>query len=723
MSRSTSRLVNLGLLTAALAGGLGLFLTRNTPTSAEVQARENHVFPFFRSEELQEIELSSLRDTKLQTKIRRDPRAEEQLGFLLGASGEISADPTQVSELLRALEFATWLRRIPEEEARPAEWGLQSPELEVKLRFNSNQAQLQIGAPAEVPPNSYYVRVQSGDGVPRFGVVSGQFITRLREDQRALRGRLLFPYAKSELRRFELERPDGKLDWTADERGFRLGEARLRAEREATDLVLFQLARVQLSQFLEDEEAEQLLERSPDTLKIRQIPERGAPVEVWLGAPCPAHPELIVAQRRAPEPLSGCVSRGVLPGLDVSPNTLISLTLSPLRADELDHLLLETRSGKLDLLRRGSAFELTTSTTRAVPLELGNDYLNAWTKTLGELSTEPLPTRPPDGTVTLAGPLESTANADAEERAAHFKLRFWDEKRSFVVEREDDGARLHFTEEQAWFLRGDTSWSQPRELLELEEKNVREIVARVNGQTTILSRGEDGLELASPRGHSLDAHLSGEWLRALRHVHVQSWLPSSSNVSRETQGELELNVEENGQLRKILLGFGPRTHGGVLAWSSETETKFVLPLSFVRLFQTQLIDRSAFLIDAKRVQYLELSAGELETRFQRRGERLERTSPTSSLDLTSQLEEALLGLLPRAAAHPGPARAEEGFARPSLILRGTQLDAEGKSSSFEIRLGALTLFQSHEVHFARTPRIDATFYLDRAAVHELLDLL
>lgn len=730
MTRIRAHLSTVFLVCLALGLGLLLVLEQSEPSSSEKLARQNNVFEFFRGEELSAVVIDEKGSSLGGVRLRKDEASADRDAYFLGKDGNVLADPASVGELLGALEFATWGRRIEEADVDLDGFGLRSPQLEVHLQFGGRSSRLLIGQAAPAPTETFYARVQGPSGSTSTGVVPKKLVDQLLREQRSFRGRLLLPYAKSELRELEIDGRGQNLRMVADAAGFRLAQGSLRVDRELGDGVLFQLARVSVSEFLDDAQATRALAESPATLTIKQIPKSGPTVTVRLGAPCPGHPSLIVAARVEPDPLAGCVTSTVLPALLSTSRDLVDTSLSSLGADEIDRVTISSAGGQFELVRKDSAFELLDRghDAVAVNLEEGNEFLGTLTNRRGALfenaaqaASDPgvaWPDGPPTGSLTLTGtgPLK-TGKHSAEVRSG---LRIWMSEEWWFVQRDDDGARLVFPRSDAWFLEGDTAWAKPRQLVAWDESSITSISVKLPSGTSRLVRKGESWTLSQPSGFDLDARLSGDWLRALAKLEVVRFVPRAAALGAPW---LELEVVRDGGSEPLRIFVGARTRAGFFARSTQSDLTFVLAPETVRLFETSPIDRAPFLLNPKTLETLRVENERSHYTFERRGDALMELSGRGDPELGASLLEAINELAPQAAVHVGAARADEGLARPRLVLSGKRRDPEGNLVPFRLSFGAVGVFQGRVVQWARAEGVDASFAIDRVALQALEDRL
>jgi hypothetical protein len=144
--------------------------------------------------------------------------------------------------------------------------------------------------------------------------------------------------------------------------------------------------------------------------------------------------------------------------------------------------------------------------------------------------------------------------------------------------------------------------------------------------------------------------------------------------------------------------------------------------SVVRELEALPLDQSAFVLEPRDLMSLTLRTTEATLRFERRGEALVATSGEGRAELGRVVSEALLALRPLGAAHLGPARADEGLARPVLRISATIRSAGGPEER-QLEFGAPAPFPGAAAVWARNSAQDASFFVDRAALDNLLDAL
>ncbi len=742
MRLARARIVNGLLVAVAVALGVALFITRHTATTSERSAREDNVFRVWRPTELDRVKIT--RDGRTLELTRNRATEDPNAYFLGGAEGPV-ADPATVSELLSALEFAVWKRRVAEAQVDPERFGLGKAKLEVRVTMGGRDYRLRIGGQAPAPHDAYYAEL-SGEGVidPGVGLIAGELVERLSSDFRSFRGKNLLPYAKSELRQLRLEGAGGTRLLVADGRGFRLGSPDgPRADSEAVDRILFQLARLGLETFLDVPEAEQALFAQPKPnagsdstetepskpITVVQVPKQGEPIEVRVGGVCPQDSREVVALRVGTDALAGCVPRNVLPALSMTADEIEDRTPFPLGYDEIDHVAIREGSRELELIRSGAQFKLLEPEDRPLELDAGNDFVRALVETRGDRlvgvddqKLEELGLTDPAGTVTVRGVLPG------EGDPVEFTVAFSAPRDGMVyLRREDDGVVLSLGERRAWVFTADPGWARSRALVDVKPEDVSRVEVDATDLDQTVIRGEANLlELTKPAGFEIDGGLASDWVSALASLRAVRWLtPEETGSFGTPRLRVRMEYERDREKRTLAFAIGPRTRGGFVARlldGSDDAPYFVVQPGLVRALETPVVTRQPMTPDVDGLEKLVITAGPVRQTLEKRGG----VFISAEGDLDQAAIESLLNALrevrPIAAVHIGPPRPSEDLASPVLKLEGTVQHPGRPASAFEYRFGGTGTFSDLTVQFGRARDVDATYAFERRVVQALLDL-
>lgn len=708
------------LLALAFGGAVGLSLSSHTATTEEREARRDNLFTIFRAEEIREIRVEPHAESQPAFVLQKDTSTADPHAYFLQAEEPVPTDPAALAELLSALEFATWTRRLPEPPALP----ISAPQLSLHIQGAHQQDELHIWSAAPTPEHSLYAQHKDAQGHVTWGVLPEELLTRLQRDPRSYQTRLLLPYAKSELQELQLQSSAAPetLRLRADASGFMLQPHSLRVDPWALDQLLAQLARSSAEPLLSPEEARALQQQSTHTITVTQIPFEGPRAEVILGGECPGHPSRRVALQIQPRLFTGCVPLAVWSALQVDAAGLQSTRLVPFQEDEVDHIQLESASSNLSLLRKDSGFELVQPSRQDVDRERGQEFFIAWTQTQGRLVAEKAPSTAPWGQATLVAHAVPTAAPEREEKVVRHTLRIWRQGARWLLERQDDGQLLELLDQQAWFLEDPSLWLKDRHLLSFREDELQSLTITQSAHTLTLENQGGNWRSVPPGPLGVDARLLGDKLRSLDHLHVVRWEPLPP-ADTPILLKISLVPAASAQKETLELQVGPKTRGGHLVWSNLASHAFVLPTSWVHTWETPPWDRSALLLDVSQITQLEIQAGPRTYSFERRGGQLLTTSHPTDRELAWLVEEQLQELQPLAVARLGAALPQEGFTAPLLKITPSYLKELDREAVGAIWIGARTEFQGRDVHFARSPTVPATFYVDRQAVRALLELL
>jgi hypothetical protein len=748
MTLFRARIVNGALLACALGLSAAVVLTNERVTTSEKLSREGNVLGVYRPEQISSLEITRLgkpdgAEGPRELRLVRDPASKDTSEFFIGSPGGTRADPASVSELLAALEFSAWLRRIEPSAVNRAAFGLDAPKLELRLAMGGVSYRLVVGGPAPTPQGAYYAELSGSDVLdPGVGIISGELAERLDQNFHGFVGKLLLPYAKSDLKELRLSGTGGERRIVKDAVGFRLGDGKgPRLDDAAVDRLLFQMARVSAERFADPAAAKRALERGP-RVRIEQIPTSGPTVVVEVGGTCPTQgggEPLVTALRTSAPVLGGCVPATVMPSLVATAGELAARTPFTLRADEVDHVTIveKTESGprRLEAIRSGAAFELLEPAKEKLDLDAGNDLVKGLTSPVGELRTDSEPPlaelglAPPRGTVTLRGlregekePVDQVVTFSAPDALGRVWLR-----------REDDGAVLALSTASAWAFSTDDTWARPRELVPVDKDAIERIEVERNGVKQVLEQSGETAKLLEPPGFEVDGPLASDWLASVAHLHAVRWLRAGelegekkSTSLQKDGGPLHVRITYRTKegVRTASFTANERTVGGFRSrWEGAEPGWFVLPTEVERALATLPISRFALTLDVDHVERLTLEGPTASHALERRAGELTSVDGSLSRDAVVQLEQLLASLRPESALHVGPPREAEGFDEPELVIVGTTKELGREEKPFRIRFGRVGTHELRTIQYARADGVDATFIIERASVERILDLL
>lgn len=738
MTLRRDRWVNGILVAVALALTATSWITAESVTTSERRAREHNVFRSWRPGELERIRIARPGQPHSELSLRRLPDSTDPHDFALGEQEPRKADPGAVSELLSALEYATWARRVDPDAVDRTEFGLQAPILEVRVTFRNTDYRLVVGGEAPTPRGARYAEL-TGTGVPSPGVglLSANTVERLQVDARAFLGRQLLPYARSEMARVELRGKDGDRTLVRDARGFRLdGNDGPRADAEATKRLFFQMARVAVDRYLDVAEARELIEQDPASIEITQVPMAGQSVRVRLGGRCPAAADNTIALRETEPTIAGCVPLTVLPALTASREDLIDRTPFPFQPDEVDHVTVVEGDRTLEAVRTGAHFDLLRPRKAEVELDAGNDFLEALVSTPGELwQAEGAPEGQPDRTALGLSPPRSTVTlrglVEFDDEPVELRVRYSapDARGRVWIEREDDGALLFLNAHRTHAFSADDTWTRSRSLLQIDKEAIERVVVEAPDGTRIIERGEGGsMHLMRPEGFTIDAGLASDWLSELAQLRAVRWLTPAEAANRPPTPSLDVTVTYRVDGEQAHFGFtvGDRITGGYLAelrTDGVDRPRFVLPANVFRTLSTLPISRLTMVPEIDELEQVTVEGQGTRIVLERRAGDWVSADGLLTPEMVATLEQALAALRPEAAIRVGGPRPGDGFERAELIITGRARRPGEAPHSFTYRFGRVESWQGRVAQLARVDGVDATFVFDRHRVQRVLDAL
>jgi hypothetical protein len=729
-------LVNIVL--AAVAAGLiiALIVTKSGVTTTEQEARPNNVLAAWRDDDLRRIELERAKDGWV---LESRPTVGDDAGdrtWFIAAPVKEEADAYAIDKLSGSLEFATAVRRIKPEEVDRAAFGLDAPRWVMKVEMGAIHYRLALGKEAASPPGSAYLEV-SGEGVVRAGVVivSRDLIKELEIDADTLRGRQIMPYLSDAVDKIELEGAGGsrklrRAEWG----GFRFDgmQGDLRVSREALDRVLLQFARTKAEHFIPVAAADAAL-GGAERVKITMLPtnKQQPRAVVEVGGRCPATENDVVAIRREPDALAACVPKSVMPGLSTSAEELVDHTLFALRTDEVEGLSIVQGARKLELERKGVSFVMRAPIAGDVELDAGNQRIESVIASRGEIVSGADPKKlgldPPPGNVTL----RSSATTETKVRTEVVAVSAPSADGSVHVRRQQDGAVLKLEREAARAITPDATLVKSKKLLDFSTNAFRSVEIRSASQTQRLIRNQSGsFTLEEPKGFEVDGGLASDLVEALRTLTAERWVadkaePAFGLESPAIKARVRSSTADAAE-REVVLSIGAPASGGSYAQLEADPGVFVLSKNVVEYLDTLLVDRSVMLLVEDEVTRASVESGTKRAEFLRRGSNL--ASSGGNVELTPAqartIIDALASMRAEAATHLGAARAEEGFAKPELVVRLERGGGQGaRSKPIVYRIGSGDSWRGISVHHARVEGIDATFVVARSKVRRVLDAL
>lgn len=733
MSTRRSLWVDRALVAAALALAGAVFLTRESVTTTEIDARSDNVLGAWRQDQLAAIVLESPHSLRLEKQVSRETGQPE---WSMSGPGypRMTADPAAVDRLLNELRLGSWVRRLDPGTADPHTLGLATPRGVLMLDMGAIDYRLVLGKPAPAPSGGSYLAV-SGEGVSEVvGIVKQSVADAILVDPREFLGRALVPFGKGAIVRLELSGAGGTRRLTRDGHRFRFHgmlSERL-VDTDALDPLFFHLARLSREGFLSLPDAETALGQGERVDIQLWASSAKAPLSLSVGGRC-QDKDRVVALRRAPDPLAGCVPATVMAGLTLSAEALVDRTPFGFGADAVERVVTERDGRRFDLLRNESGFALKAPVAAQVELTQGNQRVETLVNAQCEIVENPdlvrLGLAPPLGRTTVTG-LSSITDLAVDEIVS---LGLRDALGRLPLLRKADSVVLLVPPEAARAFDVDATLTRDLKLFTFADQDVSSLRIETERLEQALVRVQGDFRLEKPRGFEFDASLVSDLLTSLRTLTADRWVSDSHDgrfgfeepfaritVQLGSPGAAdEPGPKSSTQPSQHTLTIGQSIPGGAYAKLNTIPGVFVLGTQAVRAITTPVLSRQAFALDVSEFAAIDFETRERKLSLVARGGGWASDTPSVDARHAGHIVEAFGGLRPPFAWHIGKPTAQEGFDSPTLVVR-----ARGAGPDLvTVTVGAPHIFAGLSGYFARISNVDATFALTEQSVRQLLDLL
>lgn len=718
------RLPRLALIDALLIAGSVtyggyLVLTQDQPSKERLEARAQHVLPSYSLVELEQLQL---KDPAEEFTILADPERPGE--FRLRGESEGDADVALMRELSSALEFATFKRKVDQADV-PSSKRQAPPQLELRVVTTQGETTVRLydhtDTSAASEDGEVYAEV-SALGESQWGVVSARLLTTLQRSKQEFRGSQLFPFSIDKTLSLRIVDAHSALTLRGDELGFVLEPEQRRADRTLSDILFYHLAQAKIGTFLPFSQAQALIVQDAQHKTVQQAGP-GKTVEILVGGRCPGDDAALVALRNTPPRVAGCIPRTLWAGLSLGRDALIDRTVTVLKSDEIDHVIVSGAERSLDLMRKGSTWSLVSQDHREVPNTAAEEFLEALTEGKLQLLSAP-PQAPRTGTVTIIG---HTPRRGADEGTARQLIDVHEiSPQRVLAHRLDDDTWLDVPPSLAWALSEQDFWTRSRAITQLDPEALswleREVAASSTapvgfaGKSAVVRQDaafifEVNESAASPS--SPDQRLCRQLFQELAQLSAVRMLKERA---KPDQPWLRITFGTGDTNTRHELLVAERVRGGHRAWSSMTSSQFVLDEETALRLAAPLWDRSKAQLNLDDYVRIELKSGDRSVSLERVAGELQATVGELSGAEVGPLVEALKGLTVLARL-PGQPLA----AAPRIIIEAT---ASGHNSP-PLRLEILGSFP-YEEGFAFSARLrgePGAFVLSPASVRALEKLL
>jgi uncharacterized protein DUF4340 len=707
------QLVINGLLGALALGTLGVvWVTRETPTTAQLAERKGKLLPVFRKDAVSRLTLS------------QDGQELELVPSKLpGEAGEFRivkpwperADIATVNQLLGALDMASELRGADEVSKEQA--GLNEQALRLRIETGGKAQIITLGGAAPAPAGARYAEVTS-DGATHRYVVSAGVATELSPSFDKFREPRLLDSGKSEIAKLELVQGGQKLTLTQAEHGaffVDVAGGRELASRDVTERVFNALSRLSTTHFVEADVARKALREDALRVTLSLIDKTAPPIQLTFGS-CLNEPgeALALKEQAGKGARAGCVSAELESALRVTGDDARLQGPFAARPDEVEELRIVRGTEKLELARKDKAFVLRSANGAEVALDAGNARISAIVDAKGERATSHDPSA--WGLSPAAGELSiQIAGADeGAHRAETVALGTPRGDGSVCLKRNADAVVLCFSAQVARAFEPDATLLKGLRLLGFAPSELSSFSVEADGLRELVSRHDDGsYELTEPKGFRHDGSVVADAVQTLGTLQAVRWERADNE---EILGLATPRVHIRLELIDHTvhdLHVGAPASDGYYARLTPDPGVFVLARSVVRELSTPLIERSLCPIAESELVELRLVSRDRSLTLTRRADAW--TSSTITATRARELVEAVTALRAELAVHLGAARPREGLANPALTVSGTS--ANGKH--YRLTLGARATLDDSPIVYARLDGVDATFALSARIAEDL----
>lgn len=723
MNMRQSLWVDRALVLGALVLALTVFFTRESVTQSEVDARSENVLGVWRQDQLKAVVFESPHTLRLERQLSEETGQPE---WSMSGPGypRMLADAAAVDQLLAELRLGSWARKLDQKATDPHTLGLDAPRGVLVLDMGAIDYRLVLGKAAPAPSGGAYLAVSGAGSAEVVGIVKQSLADAIQSDPREFLGRALVPYGKGDIVRLELSGAGGTRRLVRDGHRFRFQgmlEGRL-ADADALDPLFFHLARLTREGFLSPSEAEAALARGERVDIQLWTGTTKAPLSLSVGGRC-QDKDKVVALRRSPEPLAGCVPETVMAGLTLSADALVDRTAFGFGPDAVERVVTESGGRRWELVRNESGFALKSPVAAQVDLNRGNQRVEALVNAKGEIVPNPdlakLGLAPPRGQTTVTG-LSSVTDLAVDESVA---LGQRDATGRLPLLRRTDSVVLLLPPEAARAFEVDASLTRDLKLFSFTDEDVASLRVKTRSLEQTLVRMSGDFQLEKPSGFAFDASLLSDLMTSLRTLTADRWVSDSEENSfglDDPVAQVELTLRASGtQQGTQTLSIGQSIPGGAYAKLSTVPGVFVLSTQAVRAVTTPVLSRQAFALDLATLEALDFETRERTVSLVQRGGSWASDTPSVDARHAEHIADAFGALRPDFAWHIGKPSPQEGFEAPTLIVRAR---VPGRPPT-TITVGAPHTFLGLSGYFTRVTGVDATFALTEQSVRQLLDLL
>lgn len=734
MSRS-SEYVSYGLIAAAVGLTVVAVVDRDRPTTKEQAARAGMLLRVFRPDEITRITLE-----------RRTEKVElvrEGDDWKLTSPRIAKADFIAVTGFLNAMQGARSERALGQVQgSERAQLGLDAPRVRAEIAMKGVTLRLALGAPASgAQPEdggalASYVEVSPyGDEKGGVFVVPADVVAALDRGSDAFREPSLLGVQSPQFSKVEVA---GRVTLTRAPNGSWRLPSGVRASADVVDGLLIALYELKAGPFLPDTTPVDAAKGG--SVQITLVD--GKKLDVSFGGACPSDPKLVVAKTGT---TTGCVPESVTTRITMPesayPDTRAFWLLpggETQKISEIEAITVESGGAKiLDAERRGDGLHLRVPNDEQIDNASTERFLGRVAAVTGTIVENPdlaaLGLSPPAGRATIRRRM-SAAMAGASDGGAQLSEQVVElgapTKDAIHLRRLDDGVVLRVPLELAQPLRASAAHElRSPNLVSLAADSITRVHVRPEGSISFEVARKNGVwELTKPAGFGADASTASALTANLATLLCLRWASDKDDGSFGfDKPSVVIDVEREAKEPEpttLTIELGKEVadaNGGVYARVKGRDPVCVLPVGKRDPLLKPPVDYRNVSFDPTETPRIEVTRGARHRLLQYSDvTKAWKDASDAGSDLVARkLADAIRGLRAEGLVHLGPARPEEGFDVPYLLLTGS----DGAAVKKRLVVGGIGKLNDVPVHYVRIDGVDATWAVLRADIDAITSLL
>jgi hypothetical protein len=725
-----------GLVAVAIALGAVVFIDRDKPTTKEQSERAGMLFRVFRDEDVTRITIDH-RGKNGSEKIELVKEGDDWKMTSPRAGAGI--DPTTVSGFLNTLRGARPKRAVSEVKAgERAQFGLDAPRATAEIVMKGVTLKIALGG---VPTgaqtddagisDAYLEVAPYGDQKGGVFVVESDVAAVLDRSADAYREPKLVAPLLSQASKIDVS---GYVHLERALHGSWHLPGSVRADADVADGLFLAIYELKASPFVPDS--------TPiDTSKgatIDATMKDGKRVLVAFGGACPVDSALVVAQARGDRLDTGCVHPTVTDRLkwpsekyvDEHAFALIAGAMSA-KISEIESVVVESAGKKvLEAERRSDGLHLRVPNDEQVEKGPTESYLGRLAGVAGSIVKSPdlkaLGLDPPAGKATIRRLVESRNVGDAGQESWEQVVEIGtpDPVAKVVhVRRLDDGAVLRVPLELADPILPSAARSlRSNVLVALSAESITRVSAHPAGdQAWELKKSGSAWSLESPKGLGTDPSTANALATDLATLACLRFLEKDDGTFGAVQSTIEIErtvpeTDGGAPEKTLVVELGNPAKDGIPARIKGTDAICVLPAAKVASvlkppFDVRHVEFDPTFHGTRLVFTHDKSVHTIV--FDGATKTWNESSDAGTSVLAGKLGDLAHGLRASSLVHLGPAKPEEGFASPTLVIEGF----DGTTKKKSLRIGAVG---PASTFYARVDGTDATYTIAKADIDQIL---